>query len=408
MARDHADGDAGVPDRRALGRRPARESPTRGRIALAGLAFGLLFHVYFYYWTAVGLALVVAWALDAGHRRVYFHTAWIGGLIGLPSIVADALMKRRMPPDWLPRADKFLPIGRFEELLVPVGVAALLAIGLAWAIARRRDLIFAGAMAAAGFLLLSHQVVTRLQIENYHWWNVLGPALFALLVLAVAGEVGSRSDWSPRARAAVGVLAAVVLISGLWLRGLEATRSPGAIEDAHALDEYRAGRAPGLAPNAVVAGPALLVDFAAILDNLRPLSNYAVTLSPTVTNDEWDDRIAVNAALLGLERDTFEADQAKALNGPWGPWGRGRDASLRARRLALRMAAFDRARADVAASAARYSVRYLALPAGRSHEHLGPEWSRIQSGPTWDLWERAERPRPHADSEPSRRDSSST
>ena len=39
----------------------AREAPSRSRIAVAGLTFGLLFHVYFYYWTAAGLALILRW-----------------------------------------------------------------------------------------------------------------------------------------------------------------------------------------------------------------------------------------------------------------------------------------------------------------------------------------------------------
>ena len=60
----------------------AREAPTRARIATAGLTFGVLFYVYFYYWTAAGFAILIALVLETCHRRVYFQTGWIGGLSG--------------------------------------------------------------------------------------------------------------------------------------------------------------------------------------------------------------------------------------------------------------------------------------------------------------------------------------
>ena len=41
-----------------------RGSNRRGRIALAGLSFGLLFYAYFYFWTAAGLALALALLVD--------------------------------------------------------------------------------------------------------------------------------------------------------------------------------------------------------------------------------------------------------------------------------------------------------------------------------------------------------
>jgi hypothetical protein len=146
----------------------ARESPTRNRIFIAGLIFGLQFHVYFYYWTAAGLALLLALALDDGHRRTYFHVAWIGGLIGLPTIVSDVLLKQRRPDDWLLRIDKFVPIGRFGALVLPKEILLLALLGLVFVLARRRDLIFVWALGLAGLLLENHQVVTRLQLDNFH------------------------------------------------------------------------------------------------------------------------------------------------------------------------------------------------------------------------------------------------
>ena len=163
----------------------AREAPSRSRIAVAGLTFGLLFHVYFYYWTAAGLALILALALDAGYRRVYFHVGWIGGLIGLPAILADFIWTHGRPNDWLLRIDKFVSIGRFDELVLPRELPLFMILGL-FVLARRRDLIFVWVLGLAGLLLENHQIVTRLSLDNFHWEYVWGPALCFLTLLAAA------------------------------------------------------------------------------------------------------------------------------------------------------------------------------------------------------------------------------
>ena len=53
---------------------------------LSGFAFGLLFFAYFYYWTAAGLALLIAIVVDRVRWRTYFHTGWIGALVGTPKL----------------------------------------------------------------------------------------------------------------------------------------------------------------------------------------------------------------------------------------------------------------------------------------------------------------------------------
>ena len=71
---------------------PARPGPL-------GVELGLLFYVYFYYWTAVGLAWGSAgWLTRAGGGST--HTLWVGLLVGLPSVVSDALFKRAASADW--------------------------------------------------------------------------------------------------------------------------------------------------------------------------------------------------------------------------------------------------------------------------------------------------------------------
>jgi hypothetical protein len=370
----------------------ARQGPTRGRIVLAGLAFGLLFYVYLYYWTAAGLALLLALALDAGHRRIYFHAGWIGGLLGLPAVVSDFLLKQRLAPDWFVRCDRFQPVGRFTELELPPVALGLLAVGLAWVWFRRRDLLFVWALGAAGLMMANHQVITRLQLENYHWMFVWGPALSFFVVLAAEEEIGRRWNWSPRACAALVVVSLAGLGVGTWVRVVETTRSVDPVHNARVIAAYRAeftrGRLPPFVANSVAAGDTDFVDFASILDNLRPLSDWTVYLSPSVSEAELDERVALNDLLLGVGRGAFESRQhAEFTSSRLGLWTRER--SLIPVRVAARLAAYDRVRGDLPAALKRFGVRYVALPAGTRPDYLSRGWAPVATGPTWDVWERA-------------------
>ncbi|HWE37740.1 MAG TPA: hypothetical protein VG406_14325 [Isosphaeraceae bacterium] len=348
----------------------ARARPSPARLVLAGAGFGLLFHVYPYYWTAAAVALAMAFVLDAGHRRVYAAAALVGVPIGLPRVVFDVMLKRSTAPDWLARFGKFVTVGRFEGLDVPKFAALLAVLGLAWVWARRRDLIYVWSLGAAGLALYHHQVVTRLQVENYHYMYVWGPCLALLLALWVADVLPARG---PAARAGLAGLALVALAdagAGLWLRSIEAFHASQAPAITDACRRYREQRAAGLRlePRSVVAGDLMFVDLACILDDLRPLDNYWVLLSPYISDPELDRRAALNDLLRGLGPP---ADPA--------PPG-----SRRARRLA----AYEAAAADLDAATARAGVRYVALPADRPPPAcLTRGWRLLQDGPSWRIWE---------------------
>ena len=302
----------------------ARARPTWGRLVLSGVGFGLLIHVYFYYWTAAGLALLLALALDAGHRRVYWHTGWIGGLIGLPALVGDVILSRSGSTDWLQRADKFLPIGRFDELLLPKGPIVLLAVTFVWVRWKRRDLTYLWALIASGLALVNHQVVTRLQIENWHWIHVWGPGLTCMLVLLVVPALLAARQTRAVPSAVLACTLATVAV-GLWLRAEEALRTREVVEILQTYREYRAQRltpsAPELSGNAVVAGDSRFLELAAVLENQRPLAGYIAYLSPSVNDHELDERIALNACLLGLSHAAFAADQRRVLDSSiWSAW----------------------------------------------------------------------------------------
>ena len=50
----------------------------------------------------------------------------------------------------------------------------------------RRELILPWSMAAAGLVLMNHQIMTGLQLENFHWSYVAGPCLSLLIGLLLA------------------------------------------------------------------------------------------------------------------------------------------------------------------------------------------------------------------------------
>ncbi|MEW6303451.1 MAG: hypothetical protein AB1705_08280 [Verrucomicrobiota bacterium] len=369
----------------------AAAQPSRGNLALAGAGFGLLFYVYFYFWTAAGLALLLALALDARRRKIYLHTGWIGGVIGLPSLILNTLLKQGAGNDWLERTDKFVAIPHFSELLISKVAIAMLVVAFVWIWLRRREWIHLWTLPAAGLLLMNHQVLTGLQIENGHWGYVLFMGLSLLVLIAIADALAKalagRVEW----RWTLGFVCALHLAAGVWFRAEEATQSRQMLEIQTNLERYADQRelaAPiAFTPNSVIAGDAPFVDFAAVLDNLRPLERTAF-LSSSVSAENWDMRIALNAFLNGATRDAFEQEQRALLNSNHtGSWGR--DPVKRDLRLARRLAAFDTIPIDPARIFDHFAVRYVALPASQARPaYLAGGWILLQSGPHWHVWER--------------------
>jgi hypothetical protein len=376
----------------------AREAPARARIAVAGLTFGLLFHVYFYYWTAAGLALLLALAFDTGYRRLYFHVGWIGGLIGLPAILSDFFWKLGRPDDWLIRIDKFIPIGRFDELVLPKDLPFFVVLGLALLVARRRELVFVWLLGLAGLMLENHQLITQIDLDNFHWEYVWGPAFCFLALMAGAAVIESRTGWSPGSCAAIGAVAALAFSVGLWIRAVQATRSFESMANARVIaafrSEFPSGGTLKFTPNAVVAGDTDFVDFAAILTDLRPLDGWTVYNSPSVTDAQLDDRVALNDLLLGFDRSSFETKQREYFSEYHHAGAVARNPSLIPVRVADRVAAYDRARADLPAALNRFAVRYVGLLAGTRPLYLRQGWTMVSGGPTWEVWERATNPHP--------------
>ena len=371
----------------------AVRQPSLGRIVAAGLALGLTFYDYFYFWTAIGLSLLILLAVDFRRWKVYLFTGIIGLLVGLPNVLHGMYIKNSTPSDWLIRTDNFLPIPRFSELLIPTGQILLLAVAFAWMLWRgRRDLLPLGCLAISGIILSNHQILTGLQIQNFHYAYVWAPASYLLLLILIADGLEARASWPVFARV-VGVGFVVLFVStGLYLRGLQVTRFQGSVALSEDAKAYRAMRihpdAPDLVPNAVVAGDPKFITIAISLENLRPLIDYVLRFSPRIQNPEFNERIALSAYLAGVSREKFLTQYADPLTGKeWGPANR--DPEYRQDVIDERTQAYDAIVANPGPWIRRFHVRYVArdsaLPPPPRVDH--GRFRTIQQGPEWTLWE---------------------
>ena len=312
------------------------------------------------------------------------------------------ILKRSAPEDWLIRGDFLSPIARTHDLWLHGQDALLLALGLAWVRRRQPDLAWLWAAVASAFLLRNHQLLTGLQMQNFHWEYAFGICGSLLTALLAARELRARVGARRRVVAILAAAVALHLLSGLGLRGLEARRNRVTREIMAHYQRYReeatGPRAAPIRPGSVVAGAADFVDFAVIDRGVRPLLHGSVLVTPWIRDDEWHERIGLDAILRGLGRAAFEAEQRDALaagfagmeimglGGGFGPWTR--DPARAEALIGRRLAAFDAARADLAGALRRFEVRYVALPAGSRPDYLDDGWRPLRLGPTWDIWAR--------------------
>jgi hypothetical protein len=369
------------------------ENFSRGRVVCSGLAFGLLFFAYFYFWTAAGLALLLGVLVDRARWQTYFHTGWIGCLVGTPELARMLFTRRGQGSEWMQRWDEFVPIPRLSEHGHFLLSAALVVVTLVivWHFFRR--LLYVWCLCAAGFIMIHQQIFTGLQMQNYHWAYLFCPCMILLLVLLtidVVGRMGTRGRIAGKILVVVVVLHAV---AGVYLRCLEAVRTKDSQRYSRGYQDYErqhdAQEYKSLAAGAVTAGSDDFVQFAMIVDHVTPLAAaYPVLVSPGVSDLDFDRRIALNAYLSGTSREQFEANERWELDHlQYGV--ELRDTERRAARLASRLAFFDQIASSPSVAIDHYQVRYLAVPAGSPRPAtLKSDWDLLQSGPTWEVWER--------------------
>ncbi|GAC1472290.1 MAG: hypothetical protein NVSMB9_19360 [Isosphaeraceae bacterium] len=366
----------------------ARLTGSRASMVGGAITFGILFHIYFYFWSATLVGLVLAFLVDPRGRRLYASVLAGGLVIGLPAVVMGMIVKGNTPPDWLHRADKFVRIGRFEELLIPKTTIAFWLLATPWVFLRRREVSYLWSCAGASLALMNHQVVTRLQIENFHWIMSAGPTVYLLLAVLIAPALYERA----RERRWGVVLVAIVLAQGglgLGLRWLEATRTTQTERWGRVYRELKVDGVPGSVPEgAVLAGDPDGVLLLGAYREVYPLSSKYDELSSLVTNAEFDERILLNLYLLGLDRDAVHGEvnrRVGRLN--WEPGASRSPEQARAqldRRLALIKVIWD----DPSAALARYGVTHVLLRSDAApFSREGLKARAVFQGRHWQVWE---------------------
>ena len=92
---------------------------------------------------------------------------------------------------------------------------------------------------------------------------------------------------------------------GSYLRVLEAERTIVTREIMEGYARYREQERrdrPAFEPNATIAGDPEFVNFAVVRENLRPLEHFSALVTPSLTDREWNLRIALNAFLRNRPR----------------------------------------------------------------------------------------------------------
>jgi hypothetical protein len=368
--------------------------PTATSILLAGISTGLLFYIYFYFWTAVLLALAIALLLDRASYRAYAGTMLIGGILGLPSLISGLSVRRAVSLEGLQRMDLFIAIPHLLYLrptyawaFPRICAAVCLLIGL-WIWKRgRTDLIYPWSIGAAGLLLRYNSLITGKQLAPYHWGYAHGPAVSFVVLAVVATELETLRI--RKASLIFGVLFCTELAVSMYLRVSYAHHSLYANQVLSDYTRYIAQQEGpshvALVGNSVVAGDDGFCRLAAIGDNQHPLASLSF-LSVSLIDDEVEKRIAFNARLEGIGRAEF-VGQANAILTNYAPatFNPAKGSAL----INGLLRYYDLAVPEMNQLAGEYAVRYVAIAIDRTDpRYLENGWRPIASGPYWRIWER--------------------
>ena len=336
--------------------------PTRTRWLLAAAAFGLMFYIYFYFWTATIVGLGIAILADRTRRGLYLKVLLLGGLIGLPALWSSNQYKLEFGTDWMLRTDKFLPVDRFENLLIPKLSWAVWFGSTLWVWWRAQQWLWLSGFSLACLLLLNQTMITGLALESFHWNYALGPVLSGLTGLCLVDGLQLLTRHHP-GRSVLGLCMIVGLIA------LGGTRlyviAAGQGQQAREIQQIRMNFAT-LAGNwqpipfTCIAGPDPWQYAAASRFPVRPLACYTTILSP-ISDLELNERLALNAWLGGLSQEEFLHRQRQTLEeAHWG--AEARSETARTARLSKLADCWSRLTQDPELLCNRYGVSAVILP----------------------------------------------
>ncbi len=364
------------------------------REAAAGmLLLGLCVHVYFFFWTAavVGLVLSLAGAMVIKVRteRDYLLLVLVGGMVlGSPQVVtnARAFSDPALKPI-LERTNRGRVLEPGDPLrtrnLSNVWAYAKLAFGAVVVFGFRfRRLFPIWTLTAAGFALANSALVTGLEFENFHWVYVHAP-FGEILTLSGLALLIDKSTFPNNCIKRLGIVpVCVVLLAAIW-RPYEALRNPEArlyTGTLRGLLPLRSGLAK-LGPNDVIAGRWPAVNVALLLTDSGQLYQYDQTMYSTLAPiEEVVERKALNAWLNGLNAQEY-LDEIQREERPPGI------AEMRIRET-IYLELLSGAIADRLLE--RYRPTHLVRPVeeGPPPADRGGPWERAGSGGGWALWAR--------------------
>ena len=367
----------------------ARENPTRLNLWVSGVAFGLLFYVFFYCWTMVMAGLGIAFLLDRGARRVYGITLSIGSAIGLPQSIYSIHLSRLASPEAISRLGlPTLAPRLYQESVPAVFLLAMAAIGLWIRKSKRFDLIYPWSLVAGGILLSRSRMISGVFFHEYHY-NWLWTPIWLTLVLIVTVSIASEKfRWRPVAVSVCWMALMLYFAGGIYLAAICLTRTSSGLEAVRNYQRYKSQRlataVEPLVADATIAGDERFCELAAVAEYQWVLGGPAVPISMAVDNEQWESRTALDAYLVGTDRVEFEkAARIAAELWFWeSPESEGEVVAALMRKYDEVVGAPDR-------FIARFGVRYVALAADKfPGGYLREGWTMLQPGPYWQIWER--------------------
>ena len=374
----------------------AREGPARFNLGVSGLAFGLLFYVFFYCWTMAMTGLCIAFLLDRGARRVYTITLCIGSVIGLPQVLYTIHLGHLASAEALSRLGLFVTAPRLYEESVPAMFILAMAAAALWIWrSRRLELAYLWCLVAGGILLSRSRMVSGVFFHEYHYGWLWTP-IWLVLMLIVAVNIARMSPQARPLMAAISWVAVVAYFAtGVYLAAICVTRAAPGVAELHNYMRYKAQRFTSgivqpLVADATIAGDDRFCELAAIAEYQVPLDGPAVPISMAVSDDEWESRAALNAYMAGTGRAEFEKT-ARASAQLWFWESPGRERAV----IAALMSKFDEIVKRPEVIIAQFDVRYVALAADKPQmAYLREGWTMLQRGPYWQIWERDKKAAP--------------
>lgn len=374
---------------------------------LGGILLGCCIHLYFFYWTATIMALVM-------YGLVYLFWGWkgfiskesslqelrfvglilVGGLIiGLPQIASNSAIFSS--PEFKPILERMSRGARlyindpfrftyvvnfWTWMQLSIGAIAILYfryfnLGILWL------------MTFSGYGLLNSAIVTGLEFENFHWNYISKPFGEILLLGSLILIFQDKKVFSQGMK----FLVLVILITGIFARNYEAVYAKEPMKYTKILKEIEPLR-PALSEidqNSILAG-SFEANVASLFTQGGQLFQFNQTShSSAIPDHEVLERHALNAWLLGYSMDKYKDTDfnmnftgGKAYLKPpkWQP------ERIKANMVEIFNSLLSGEREKELLE--KYAPNYLLLDFTQKPTR-GGEWQAVTSNsPNWTLWKR--------------------